>query len=236
MDQSIVLDNIKFNLTVKQTARNTFKIQLKDGQNLIVTTNKNLCDEFIIENIKSVKDKILSRYYTIKKNYDEFYFEQCLLDQKIWLYGVVYEIIFTDEVRLYEIDEESLTVRVNQELKKDKQYLKIIRKNETETIDEMFYKALSVFKTDKQNITLKYKNYLSRWGACFFNKGQIILNNRLVHLPKPLIEAIIWHELVHLNHPNHGQNFYRELIEYLPQYHRLKKNLRRYSIFLNRNY
>jgi predicted metal-dependent hydrolase len=46
-----------------------------------------------------------------------------------------------------------------------------------------------------------------RWGSCT-PKGKIILNPELVKAPKGCIEYVITHELCHLVHPDHTQNFF----------------------------
>lgn len=55
------------------------------------------------------------------------------------------------------------------------------------------------------------------WGRCS-STGTVTLNIRLLHYDKRFIDAVIVHELVHLNHMNHSKSFKEALIEALPEY------------------
>jgi predicted metal-dependent hydrolase len=55
------------------------------------------------------------------------------------------------------------------------------------------------------------------WGRCSAS-GEITLNVRLMHYDKRFIDAVIVHELVHLNHLNHSKSFKNAVVEALPEY------------------
>lgn len=54
-------------------------------------------------------------------------------------------------------------------------------------------------------ITIKHNS--SNWGSCS-TKGNINLNLNIVRLPQILQDYILLHELCHLRHPNHGEEFH----------------------------
>ena len=73
---------------------------------------------------------------------------------------------------------------------------------------------------------LRVKNYKSRWGACFYKRGYIILNKQLYDKPIPAIEQVILHEYVHFLHPNHSKRFHKTMHELMPDYKERKKLLK----------
>ena len=52
------------------------------------------------------------------------------------------------------------------------------------------------------------RNQRSRWGACS-SRGVITLNWRLVQMPPAISDYVIFHELMHVRHPNHSRRFWR---------------------------
>ncbi|MDY4783727.1 M48 family metallopeptidase [Pygmaiobacter massiliensis] len=78
-----------------------------------------------------------------------------------------------------------------------------------------------------RTLTLKYRTMKSRWGVCYPARPQITFNRRLLDKPLDAVEYVVVHELVHLNHPNHGKGFYAQLAEILPDYKRRRAALRK---------
>jgi len=72
----------------------------------------------------------------------------------------------------------------------------------------------------------------TRWGSCS-SKGTVSLTWRLVMLPMPLIEYVILHELTHLKHHNHNDQFWSALQAILPDYALRRKQLRAFEKQLN---
>lgn len=69
----------------------------------------------------------------------------------------------------------------------------------------------------------------SKWGSCN-NLRHITLNYRLLDLPDHLVEYVIIHELVHLNHMNHGLDYWRELATLLPDFKTRKLELKKVQL------
>ena len=78
------------------------------------------------------------------------------------------------------------------------------------------------------------KHNSSNWGSCSARKN-INLNLSLMRLPQELSDYVILHELCHLRHPNHGEEFHR-LLDSLCLDHTKKsrtvheKEIRRYRL------
>jgi len=71
------------------------------------------------------------------------------------------------------------------------------------------------------------RNQKTRWGSCS-RRGTISLNWRLIQTPDLVRDYIMLHELAHLRHMNHSDQFWQEVEQLCPEYrsaeHWLKVN------------
>ena len=82
----------------------------------------------------------------------------------------------------------------------------------------LFERTKDLSKKTKIKIkNLKIKNYKARWGCCN-RKSEIILNWKLVMLPKEIIDYVIIHELSHILEPNHSASFWSIVKSFDPNY------------------
>ncbi len=104
------------------------------------------------------------------------------------------------------------------------------KKNQAEMIfSELFYICFKDMSKDiKKFPSLKFKNYLSRWGCCYPKRNEIILNIALIHVDILTIKYVIYHELSHLLFPNHQKEFHDYLQKYCPEEHKFRNNLKKY--------
>ena len=65
---------------------------------------------------------------------------------------------------------------------------------------------------------LSYRYYTSRWGCCFKDRKDVMLNIWCIGLPLQGIKYVFCHELAHLKVANHQTAFYQELERIGPQY------------------
>ncbi len=65
---------------------------------------------------------------------------------------------------------------------------------------------------------LSYRFYASRWGCCFKDRRDVILNVWCIGLPVEGIKYVFCHELAHLKVANHQKQFYNELARIWPGY------------------
>ena len=92
-----------------------------------------------------------------------------------------------------------------------------------------FFNILQEFnKIVKQDIkSVKIRQMKTRWGSCNPYKSYINLNIELIKKPKSCIEYVVFHELVHLLHPDHSKKFYDYLTLYMPDWQKRKEILER---------
>jgi predicted metal-dependent hydrolase len=73
------------------------------------------------------------------------------------------------------------------------------------------------------------KNSRSRWGSCS-SKGNLNFNYRIVFLRPELQEYLVVHELCHLGAFNHSPAFWARVAETVPEYKKLRREIRRVSL------
>jgi predicted metal-dependent hydrolase len=64
----------------------------------------------------------------------------------------------------------------------------------------------------------------ARWGSCT-SAGKIILNLKLIQVPKLYLDYVITHELCHLKEHNHSQRFYELLDRVMPNWRERRQKL-----------
>ena len=64
-----------------------------------------------------------------------------------------------------------------------------------------------------------------RWGSCD-RSGTIRLNWRIIQAPVRVIDYVVVHELVHLQHRGHGSDYWQALGRVMPDYDRRREDLR----------
>lgn len=71
------------------------------------------------------------------------------------------------------------------------------------------------FGKNIQGFRLKYTH--SVWGSCS-RSGNINLSTRLLFAPDEVIDYVMVHELAHMVHPNHSDQFWNEVARVMPDY------------------
>lgn len=146
-----------------------------------------------------------------------------------------YYTYFGQEMKIEYID--SLHVRFDvfnnlveipsKEVDPDQQYLKKTERNillyEVEDIQNKYINNPYV-NIDK--IKIKTRHTKTRFGSCNATKRTINLNTNLVHYDKKYLEYVFLHEIAHLKHQNHSNEYYQLLLKLCPNYKQLRKELR----------
>ena len=69
--------------------------------------------------------------------------------------------------------------------------------------------------------SVKVRDAITRFGSCMPSKKNLYFSSRLVMLPEKAVDSIIVHELCHMVHKNHNQEFYKLAEKYIPNYNKI---------------
>lgn len=93
----------------------------------------------------------------------------------------------------------------------DPQEIEALRRQAKKELPERLAELAARYGFTYNRVTIKHNS--SNWGSCSA-RNNINLNLNIVRLPKVLQDYVLLHELCHLRHHDHGQEFHR-LLEYL---------------------
>jgi len=86
-------------------------------------------------------------------------------------------------------------------------------------------------KTGYRPLSVRISAARSRWGSCN-RSGKVNISWRLIMAPWPVIDAVIIHELVHLEVKNHSRHFWERVGAIVPDYRQRMEWLKRHRIQL----
>ncbi len=101
--------------------------------------------------------------------------------------------------------------------------VKILQKQAKEYLPYRLEFWAKKFGYNYEKCRLSHAN--TRWGSCSSN-GTISLNIGLMQTPEELRDYVIIHELAHLNHMDHSEDFWREVENHDPYYREHRKKLK----------
>ncbi len=73
---------------------------------------------------------------------------------------------------------------------------------------------------------VRLKDHQTKWGSCSVNGRNINLSFRLLFAPEEVLDYVIVHELAHLKHHDHSDEFWKLVESVVPDYKEKKKWLR----------
>lgn len=101
-----------------------------------------------------------------------------------------------------------------------------LREQTTRRISDVAPGLAQVVGVEYGKLTVKD---MKKWGYCRKN-GDLGFNSKLICLPKELVEYVVVHELVHLRHFSHSDEFKKEVSKYCGNYREFESWLKKYII------
>ena len=219
-------NNGDFTFEVVKSARRTISISINRDAKVIIRTPKRITDAKIHEIITLKKQWILKKIAQISKanakpsqtNYQET--------------GILYFLGRKYEIKFSQGSKNSISFDGNFVCVESKNYddFAILEKWLKKQVVEVFSQRLVYnFEIFSQRLKyhfpiLKIRKMKSRWGSMVSGKkvGVMTLNFNLIHKPVECIDYVIMHELCHLQHANHGVDFYILQQSFVPNWRELK--------------
>ena len=189
----------------------------------------------------------LSVYISAPVNLDKYYIEQFIISKKEWINEYSKNRVeedYTDKSKIKFLGKVyTLEVKLSNFDKlifKDGIFLLYTSNDDFEYKKKIIYtfyynEANKIFKDRIENWKhimrenfdrLIIKTIKGKWGYCNCFKSIIALNIELIKRSLFEIDYVCVHELAHLKHPNHSNNFYRHVEKYMKNYKEAEKLLK----------
>lgn len=212
---------------VKYSNRKTIGLRVFPEGNIEITAPLNAQEKTIIEKVK-IKSKWIIDQQKSFELYKPFSTERKYIPGETHRYlGRQYKLMIEKDIKTsISLAKGLMTIRTSKA-----NIEKIIADFYKSKADILFQELLENLLDEypqfkKFDITLTHKWMKKRWGSCSTN-GNIILNTELVKASKHCIEYVLLHELCHLVHHNHSNEFYLLLDSLMPNWKKLKTKLER---------
>ena len=213
------------------------------GTTLNITKPKYISNKVISKMIDENKENIYNQYMKIISTENDI-IKHWITGEQILYKGEYYKILReeiignTIELEINE-KEKIFNIKVSQNIKDEE----LIKYNIDKMIKNLFKNNTGCILQERlpywSKITkLPYKSFnvrdaKTKYGSCKPDTKQLYFSSRLVMLPEDKIDAIIVHELCHIVHRNHSQNFYDLVKQYIPNYKEIDKWLKQNAKELN---
>lgn len=218
---------IKPDLIIR-TNRRSLSISISKTGELVVRAPKKLSIDYILNFIKEKQKWIESKR---KEIMDGLFKNKGIMTYKSFLlYGKEYKKIEQDGLKKVELGESKI---IFPKCENESKLIKYASNFYISKIKEVLKIRVEYFADLMQ---LNYNKILimdnkRRWGACT-SSSTLKFNFRLCMLPPTIIDYIIIHELSHLIEFNHSPKFYKIIESIMPDYKKVRKQLKQYDFLL----
>ncbi|MGL4992101.1 MAG: M48 family metallopeptidase [Sarcina sp.] len=219
---SSVYDKLEKNniqLEIKLLKKKNVSLEITNRGKVIIRAPKNLAKNELTKIIEK-------RYYWIIENVEKIRLENNLIIERNYVEGEKYYYLGAEYVLKYNniesIDTENKIIYANKINTKES-----LKKFYIDYASVYISKQINFFKEffEEDLKELRVRDIKSCWGKCTYN-NIITFNFRLIMFNKEIVDYVIIHELVHMKHKNHSKYFWSEVEKYIPNYKKLRKELK----------
>lgn len=203
--------------SIIKSNRKSISIQIDKNANIIVRAPKSLRQKQILSFVESKSTWITKKQKLVKnvlRNKCQF-----KDTDKVLYLGINYPIKITTSSEKISFNGEFFTLAKNCQ-NPDKIFKNWYKEQFQKTIIPRVHYLANKNNLKFNNIRLKAQKTI--WGSCSA-KNNINLNYLLMMAPIEVIDYVIVHELSHIIHKNHSQNFWNLVATIMPNYKKAKK-------------
>jgi predicted metal-dependent hydrolase len=206
----LTIDNIEYEVVIIRKPIKNLYIRVKDDLKIYVNASRwasiNEIKKILNNEIDSIIKMILKQKN--KSNYNNL------------ILGEYVEIVTVPNQGYPELKDNMLFIK--DESKLDLYYKKLAAKIFNKRLDIIH----NIFEEDIPYPTLRIRKMKSRWGVCNRRNNTITINLELLKRKLEYIDYVIIHELSHFVHFNHSKSFWGLVEKYMPNYKKLRKELK----------
>lgn len=214
---------------IKYSNRKTMKISLKAPDIVEVVAPKGISEQVILDNVRKNAKWIITKLSEIKEN-EKRRVKKEYIDGEVFLYlGKNYELqLIIDDLLskpIVKFNNENFIIKTptrNQDLMR-KAMEHWYRQRTYEIVVEKANYFQKYFEVKPRYI--KVKEQKKRWASCTSNKD-LLFNWRCSMAPSWVLDYIVIHEMCHMVHMNHSNEFWALVENIMPDYKKKREWLR----------
>ncbi len=228
---TVLHDGKEIEYTLRKSKRKTIALTISTHGEIILRCPNKVSESRAIEFLLSKMKWVLKHISIIQnRGLSQTFIREYKNGEEYYLFGFKYtfEIIIGDVDSVLIVENRIVITQKNEGNQNTKKVFMKWLDGEVERIFAERY--VSIFQKFNYEFAprVQIKNMKRRWGS-FRTTGFISLNKQLLHTPIECLDYVIYHELCHYKHMNHGKRFYNLLEQKLPNYKEIEKRLRHYG-------
>jgi predicted metal-dependent hydrolase len=170
------------------------------------------CERFVHEHtawIEATLQKVALRQAELESHKEQ-------TQGKISYLGKLYDLRIDSSIKTYAVESDHITI-------KQEQTEYFFRAEARRIIEVRCAEIAPFYGVEYKKIRIGFQK--SRWGSCS-TSGTLSFNANLIKAPHGVIEYVIIHEICHIIHPNHSNNYWNEVSKLCPDYKLRRKWLK----------